>query len=467
MSASNNTSEELSVICEQSPREWTLVGVTLDKAAALAQSHRGFLAIGDQAVVSVTNFLTGVVIGRACGKAELGIYTLAWTLMTLATEIPATMTTTPYTVFSPHLTEERRSRYLGSILVHQLCFSAIFALAMAAGAVLGPRLGWLRHDVSRVIMTTACVTLFIGMREFVRRVSFAELKIESALCMDTIACLIQAVGVLMLLRFHSLNAVRIYVLLGISSALVVAGWLVFHWGAIHPDTRHYARDLKRNWSFSKWVLGSWTLYTIAVNVYPWMLAAFHGTAVTGTWAACAAIVALGNPVLLGLSNYVGPRISNVYAAAGAEAMRRYIYRISLLYGALVLPVIFIVVGFGGRIVTGVYGKAYAGSTSVVFLLALNLLIGALMFPFSRGLFSLERANVDMLVNIVMVTLMFTIGIAAVRQYAAVGAAAALLVSSAIAAAIRIQVFAREIRRSTWAAPQTIPPIPQVASQNSR
>lgn len=74
---------------------------------------------------------------------------------------------------------------------------------------------------------------------------------------------------------------------------------------------------------------------------------------------------------------------------------------------------------------------------------------------------------DMLVNIVMVTLMFTIGIAAVRQYAAVGAAAALLVSSAIAAAIRIQVFAREIRRSTWAAPQTIPPIPQVASQNSR
>jgi O-antigen/teichoic acid export membrane protein len=445
---------------------WNPMRMTLGNAAARVKHFPGVFALCDQGIVSLTNFATGVIIGRACGRAELGVYTLAWTLMTLATEIPATVTTTPYTVFGPQLTEERRSRYLGSILIHQLAFSLLFALLLAAGAILGPRWGWLPANVSSAVLATAGVIVFIGLREFVRRVSFAELKMASALRIDSAACLLQAVGVLLLFHYHVLNASRIYVLLGISSASVAAAWLVFHWKAIHLDKRDYARDLKRNWNFSKWVLGSWTLYTIAVSVYPWMLAAFHGTAVTGTWAACVAIVALGNPVLLGLSNYVGPRIHNLYASSGAVPMQRYVYRASLLYAALILPVVLILVGFGGRIVTGVFGRAYAGNTGVVFLLALNLLIGACMYPYSRGLFSLERAKVDMLINVASVALMFTIGIAAVRSYAALGAAAALLVSSAITAVIRMRVFAREVRRSSGSPQDVTLPQAEVAGQST-
>jgi O-antigen/teichoic acid export membrane protein len=74
-----------------------------------------------------------------------------------------------------------------------------------------------------------------------------------------------------------------------------------------------------------------------------------------------------------------------------------------------------------------------------------MLISSLMYPYSQGLFSLERAKADTLVNVVSVALLFTIGIAAVKSYAAVGAATALLVSTSITALIRIRVFAREVR----------------------
>lgn len=446
MSSIDGISGYLAALNTQRVRARTLIQSMLGKGAVLTGRSRVLFALCDQGVVSVTNFATAVIIGRVCGKAELGVYTLAWTLMTLATDVSGMLTTTPYTVLGPQLSQGRRRRYLGSILVHQLLLSMMFALTMAAGAVLGSWRGWLSDSISSVVTTTAGVIVFIGLREFVRRVSFAELRIGWALAVDVTACLAQAGGILLLLHFGALTASRTFTLLGISSALGAGGWLVLRRGAFHPDTRLCARHLKRNWRFAKWVLGSGILSVFARYLYPWLLAAFHGTSVTGTWGACSAIVALGNPVVLGLGNYVLPKISNVYATSGTAAMQRHVYRSSLLLTVLLLPLVLVLAGCGGRIVTGVYGKTYAGNADVLCLLALNMLITSATNPYSQGLFSLERAKADTLVNVVWVALLFTMGIAAVKSYAALGAAAALFVSSSITAVIRIGVFARQVRR---------------------
>ena len=416
------------------------------QAGLLVSRYRGFFALCDQGIVSLVNFATGVVIGRACGKAELGAYTLAWTLMTLSTEIIAILTSTPYTVFGPQLSRSRRRRYLGSILVHQLLLSTVLAMAIAGGAVLGFRTGWVSVEMSGVIRMTAVVIVFIGLRECVRRVSFAELRVGLALAIDVSGCVIQVVGILLLLHFGNLTASTSFALLGISSAAVGGGWLFFQRRTFHADTRLYKRDMKRNWRFASWILGSGILSQVARYLYPWLLAAFHGTSVTGVWAACTGIVALTNPVIMGLGNYVLPKIANVYAASGIAAMKRYVHFASLVFTVLILPFSLILAGFGGRILTGVYGNAYAGAHSLVLLLASNTLINALANPYSQGLFTLERAKADTLVNGMWVAMLFTVGVPAVIKYAALGAAATLLVSSSITAAVRIGVFAREVRR---------------------
>lgn len=418
------------------------------RAVGLAQRTPSLIALADQGIVSATNFATGVIIGRVCGKADLGVYALVWTLIALTTEISAALITTPYTVFNPQLSLYQRSRYLGSVLVHQLLLSLVFTLSMVAGGVLGSRLGWFPNNVSNAVTTTAGVILFIGLREFVRRVSFAELKVGSALLVDAIVCLIQVGGLLILLHFGALTVSRTYVLLGIASAIVAAGWLILHWRTIRPSSPLSGQDLKRNWSFAKWILGSCILAQFARYLFPWVLAAFHGTSVTGLWAACSAVVALGNPVAMGLGNHVLPKISNVYASLGTTAMRREVHRSSLQFAALLSPIVLILAVWGERIVTGVYGKTYAGSGSIVFLLALNILIRSLIFPYSQGLFSLNRAKADTMVNVITVILLFTIGIAAVKFYAAIGAAAALLLSSGVTAIIRIGVFSHAVRHRT-------------------
>lgn len=427
-------------------------------AAALGQGHRGLIALCDQGVVSATNFATGVIIGRVCGKAELGVYMLAWTLITLTTDISATLTTTPYTVFSPQLRRRRRSQYLGSILGHQLLLSMMFALIMAAGGFLGSWRGWVSNSVAGVITTTAGVIAFINLREFVRRVSFANLRMNWALAVDVTACLAQVGGMLVLLHFSRLTASRTITLLGMSCALAAGAWLAVHRGAILCHTRIYAQDLKRNWQFTKWVLASCILSVFARYLYPWVLTAFHGTAVTGVWAACLGIVALGNPVLMGLGNYIGPKISNVYAISGLATMRRYVYRSSLVFALMLLPVVVVLAGWGDRIVRGLYGDAYAGNGGVILVLALNLLITALTYPFFCGLFTLECTKADLLINLVAITLLFTVGVAAVKSYAALGTATTLFVTTVLTTVIRIGVFAREIRRRSEGEPTASSPV---------
>jgi O-antigen/teichoic acid export membrane protein len=384
-----------------------------------------------------------MVIGRVCGKPELGVYTLVWTLLSLGTEISAALITTPYTVFSPHLNRYRRSRYLGSIFVHQVVLAIFFALVIVTGSCLSSWYGWSPRNFANVFTTTAGVTVFVCIKEFVRRVSFAELNIRTVLFVDGLASATQIGGVLFLFRLGALSVSGTLAVLGISSAVAVGIWFRLGRDAFRFEPLLYKRDLRRNWRFAKWSLASGVLSSVSRYLFPWMLAAFHGTSVTGSWAACSAIVAMCNPAVIGISNYALPRISNVYASSGTAAMRKTVNRFSLLFVLLLLPVVLLLGACGERLITGVYGMAYSGSALVLFLLGLNLLINTLTNPFSQGLFSLDCAKADTLINALCVALLFTVGIDAVRLYAATGAATALLVSSAITAAVRIGVFQRK------------------------
>jgi O-antigen/teichoic acid export membrane protein len=424
------------------------IRATLRVAFKSADTRPGLIALCDQGIVSVTNFATAVMIGRVCGKAELGVYALALTLITIATGIISTLISAPYTVFAPRLARSRRRRYLGSLFVHQSILSLGFALLISVVAGLGRWQGWLSVGVSKVGTITAVVIIFISLREFIRSVSFAELRVNWALSVDIIACVAQVAGMLFLVYWGALTVSRAYTILGVASAIAVGCWLILHRAVFHLDRRFYLPDLKRNWDFGKWVLSSGLLWQTAGYLFPWILAAFHGSSVTGVWAACSAIVALGNPVLLGLSNYVLPRISNIYANAGVQNMTRHVHRYSLLFAVLLAPLVIFMATLGERLLSGIYGQGFGGTRGILVLLSLNLLVVTLAKPYSQGLFSLECAKADTFVNVLWVALMIMVGVPAVRSFASLGAAATMLASGCIAVAIKIVVYGREARRHT-------------------
>ena len=422
----------------QARRRLLSFGLALSPDRAL---HQGIVSLADQAVASATNFLTGVIIARACSKEQLGLYMLGLSLILLMTDFQTSLITTPYMVYAPRLKGSAHALYTGSTLIHQLAFCLITMLGVACGAFavtkgVGPR------GLGPVLWALCVVIALIMLREHARRVSFARLKLWTAFLFDTCIAVGQIGGLLVLARFGLLSASRAFWVIGSVCGIAVLGWLWSDRQFYHPHLGEALADLKKNWVFGKWVFASGLVWAVSMNLYPWFLAYFHGAASTGVWAACLGVVSVGNPALLGIQNFVGPKISHVYAAEGPEALRRWVLKISAVIS---LPVSLLCLGlilWGGRLVALLYGRQYTGNSLVVAILALNLLVAAAAFSFSRALMAIERADLDFLVNCAALFVMVTLGFWLVRAFGPLGAAIGLFGANLATSAVRAGVFLR-------------------------
>jgi O-antigen/teichoic acid export membrane protein len=220
----------------------------------------------------------------------------------------------------------------------------------------------------------------------------------------------------------------------------VIWWLWADRSFYRPRADASVADLKRNWTFGKWVFASGLLWTASTNLYPWLLAFFHGAAAAGTFAACMGVVSASNPVLLGIQNLIGPKIAHEYAQNGPIALRRLVLRISAIIALPLSLLTLALILWGDRLVGMLYGHQYTGNMPVVAALACNLLVTAVAFAFSRALFAVERADLDFRLNLAAIAIMATLGLWLVRSYGPLGAALGLLTAIVLTSAVRAAVF---------------------------
>jgi O-antigen/teichoic acid export membrane protein len=409
--------------------------------------HQSAISLVDQGVVSAANFLTGVIIARACSKEELGLYSLGFSLILMMADLQSSLIMTPYMVYAPRLKGRAHALYTGSTLLHQIGFCVLSMVGLVIGAIVvshgvGPK------GLGPVLWSLVIVITLIMLREHARRVSFARLQLTTALYFDTSIVVAQIAGLLVLAHFHLLSANSAYWIVGLASGLAVLGWLWWDRDFYEPRLKESLADLKRNWILGKWVLASGLLWAVGVNLYPWLLAAERGVGSTGIWAACLGVVSVGNPVLLGLQNLIGPKISHSYAAGGAKGLNRLVVKLAAVAAAPMALLCLAMFIWGGPLLTHLYGKQYAGNGWIVAILSLNILVTAIAFPLSRALFALNRANIDFIVNFTAVFIMLTAGLWLVRSFGPMGAAFGLLGANLVTSMVRAGVFLRLSARAS-------------------
>jgi O-antigen/teichoic acid export membrane protein len=404
-----------------------------------AALHQSIFSLADQGVASATNFLTGIIIARACSKEELGLYMLGFSLILFATDMQTSLIATPYMVYAPRLKGHANALYTGSTLIHQLVFCLVAMFGVICGAVavtngVGPR------ALGPVLWALVLVIALMMLREFARRVCFTRLKLMSAFLFDSCIAVGQISGLLLLAHLRLLSACSAYWVTGSVCGIAFLGWLWSERGFCEPRVSESIDDFKKNWILGKWVFASGLVWAVSMNLYPWFLAAFHGVASAGVWAACLGVVSIGNPMLLGIQNLVGPRIAHEYAAKGHRALHRLVLKITAVVASSMSLLCLVVFIWGGRLLTLLYGHQYAGNGIVVAILALNLLVMAVAFSFSRALFAINRAYLDFVVNFAALFIMVTLGLWLVRAFGPLGAAIGLLGSSSAASAVRAIAF---------------------------
>lgn len=402
------------------------------------------VSLSDQVAVSVTNFLTGVIIARACTKEEFGLYMLGFSVVVFATELQTSLILTPYMVYSPRLTGSMHARYTGSTLVHQLMLSIAVAFALTAGAaVLSHGIG--PEGLAPIFWTLVVVITFILLRDYIRKICFAGLRMRSVFFFDFSVAIVQLSSLFLLAYYGLLSASRTYWVVGVACGITSFGWLILNRKTFTLDVHQAISDFGQNWSFGKWIFASGLLWALSMNLYPWFLTAFHGTASAGVWAACFGIAALGNPLLFGVQNFLGPKIVHAYTKGGAMILRRFVLKASVIFSLILAPVCVILLIFGGKLIVLLYSEKYTGNGLVVSVLALNLLIHAASFTLSRALFVIGRPALYLIANCVPLFVLLTFGIILVKFFGPLGVACGLLASTTATSAVMLLFFSRLIK----------------------
>jgi O-antigen/teichoic acid export membrane protein len=400
----------------------------------------------DQAVISATNMCTSVAIGRLCPKEQLGLYASGLSLVLLVTAIQSALVAVPYTISSPQIPREEHALYKGSTILQQM---ALVGLAMFVFLCIGlSGSGRSNSDMRNILLTLALVSGIICFRDFARRVSYAELSFGFAVVLDVVLSFVQLLSIGILAWMRELTAERALLSVFLASLSASAMWILVSRKSVSFSLKHAVAGFRVNWALGRWLFASSILWSICIDQYPWLITFLRAPAEAAVWASAYGVMAFLNPIVLALNNDAGPRIANDYAAHGLRGLSRSTSCSAGVAALITCPVLFMLLLFGARLVTLMYGSKYSGAGSVVDLLAFGICFYAIGLAFPYGMLSLRRPEVDFAINLACIGSFLAFGTWLVRAHGVIGAAISFAMVQTLALVLRVAVFRSLIKQSS-------------------
>jgi O-antigen/teichoic acid export membrane protein len=394
--------------------------------------QKSVLSVFDQAIVSGTSFATSIIIGRICGRSELGVYALALSVVLFARGIQEQLVIAPYMIYCGRRKGAAAASYAGSSLVHQLLILLATCICLAAlGATgLGPQL------VQPLVGLLLLVAPLLLLREFVRQMSFARLEISAAIATDALIAALQLGGLLLLSRWGMLDVRLALVVMAVSCGLATLVWLVGWRRPVHVTLAAVKSDWRHNWTFSRWALASHLLACSTPLVMPWVVAFTDGEAATGILSACSTLVGLSNMFMMGLANFLSPRAAHAFADGGLPELKSVLRKTGLLFAVTLGAASLGGFVFGEWLATLVYGPSFSGTGAIVGVLATSLLCNSMSVTCGNGLWAMERPNASFRADVISLVVTIVATALLIPPLGTIGAALALLAGTLCDAVVR-------------------------------
>ena len=161
-------------------------------------------AIMDHGLISVSNFLLGIVLARYLGSEQYGAYALAFSTFVLLSLIHSALAMEPMSVFAPSIYRKTLREYLGLLLWVQIAGSVIIVACAGAGGVLFRLLGDHSHLISAfegIALASPCVLIFW----FARRAFYLQFRPGQALIGSIVYSALLCFGIWALAVSHLLS----------------------------------------------------------------------------------------------------------------------------------------------------------------------------------------------------------------------------------------------------------------------
>jgi O-antigen/teichoic acid export membrane protein len=293
---------------------------------------QGGLAITDQALISGSNFLIGILLARWLQPEQYGAYALAFSIYLLLLLLYQSLLLEPLSVFGGSTYWNGLRGYLRSLLWIHVALAVFICSVLGLAAFGAHLLG--RHSLqgalAGVTFAAPCVLLFW----LARRVFYLGLPLIYAAGSSLLYCSVVVVGLLLLNRKHALSPFTALLVMG-SAALATSGLLFARmWARVYdgpsPGVLHTWRH---HWGYGRWaLLGAIAGWIPGYIYYPLLTASGH----IAHAAELRALMNIDLPVqqiYAALSLLFLPYASRMHARAGTADAGKIARRITLLFTA--------------------------------------------------------------------------------------------------------------------------------------
>jgi O-antigen/teichoic acid export membrane protein len=344
-------------------------------------------ALGDQAIVSATNFLTNLMLARFMGLREFGIFVLAWMSVLFVNSLQTALIIAPMMSIGPKQEEKDRPSYFGAVVFQELvlvsaCFVLVFVAVKTSSSLFH------HPELEQLALPLAVSAFAYQMQDFIRRYFFAVRQSRRALVDDALSYLTQLPILFFLHRVGHLNsATALWVMAGTSIVGMVAGWFwverfEFHWDWIRGISA-------RHWRVSRWLTASALLQWISGNLFLLAAPVYYGAAAAGVLKASQNLMGVTHIWFQGLDNVVPVETARRLREGGVHEMLAYTRSILAKWGGLTLffgIVVAVAPGFWLRLM---YGPEMVQYGYVLRLYGLFYVVVFLGGPLRAGLQALE------------------------------------------------------------------------------
>ncbi|MEO1498713.1 MAG: hypothetical protein AAFV43_16330 [Planctomycetota bacterium] len=405
---------------------------------------RGVWGVADQGIVSLANFATPVLVGRYGGREELGYYTLGLSVYLFVYALARSVVWTPYTKHSPELTGAELAGFTGSCTAHLGVFSvastAVVGLTAAAAGLAG------NTAIAWTLLAAVPMMAAMLLREHVRRLCMAQMDFVGVLAFDSVVSLAQVSLIVSLAVSRRIDAASAFLAIALTVVLPAA-WIAMNRRDFAFAPSRFRGDWLRNWSVAKWLAAASSMVTLGNQGYRWVLPALAGMAELGRLGAAQVMVQLTNPIVIGLSNYLGPMTARTLADEGSAALYEKTKRISVAMAGAILMFLGVVALIGVPLVRLLLDDAAEGVTRLlVVTLAAGALSEALLMPIQAATVNRGRADLLFRTAITRLVINLTLGFGLVSAYGAEAIGVGMVLGSVVALTWQWIAFAVEVDR---------------------
>jgi O-antigen/teichoic acid export membrane protein len=398
-------------------------------------ARAGALSVFDQGVYSGTSFCTMVIIARGSSPENVGLYSLALSLVMLVRGIQERLVCSPYMVNCHYRRGGPLAAFTGSVLVHQALLSLVVAIGLVG---LSAMLAWGvgpagLAPVTGVLWAAAPLLL---LRECLRQMSFARLQVRTAIAVDLAVATMQLCGLSLLAILGLLSVPAAYVLMAGACAIACSGWFLSGQQRLRFVPSQWLPDWRQNWSFAKWALASQLVGCSAPLLMPWILATARDTATAGILAACTTLVGVGTMFVGGLDNVLGPQTARAFAQGGVAQLRLVLWKTAAVFAVALGSLCLVLAVAGSTIAAVVFGSPYAGCGPVITILALAVLANSISLTAGNGLWAMRRPSAVFVADVCVLTVTLALAFGLVHALGALGTAVAMLAGTLTGATVK-------------------------------